>query len=386
MIELLSRIFIPNYKDVKVPGVRKAYGILMSVVGISVNLLLATFKLLAGTLSGSISVTADALNNFSDAASQIISFISFKLSAKPADRAHPFGHARIEYVASMIVSFLILLVGVELLGGSFSKILRPVTPTFRLLAVFILGFSALAKLWLALASRRVAKKIDSAVVRATSADSFSDVLATLAVLISALLCRFFNWNIDGYIGLAVAVMILISGFRILNETKNAILGTPPSRELVEAVHAMAREYPDILGIHDMVVHSYGPGNTIASLHAEVDGAKDVFYIHDIIDRLERRLWQELGMQATIHMDPAVTDDERVTALRVLAERSAREVDERLGIHDCRYVPSEENPKLIFDMTVPFELKRSDTELCSAVRARLAEHEPRLLLEITVDRR
>ncbi len=386
MIELLSKIFIKNRENTADVKVRKAYGVMMSGVGIVINVLLSLSKFIAGSLSGSISITADALNNLSDAATQIISLISFKMSAKPADRLHPFGHARIEYVASMIVSFLILLVGFELGRESFLKILHPAPSEFSLIVPLVLAGSIAAKLWLGLSSRHVARKIDSPVLRATATDSFSDVLATTAVLVSASVGHFTSFNLDGYMGLAVSVMIFIGGIKILNETKNAILGTPPDKGLLDAIRGIAGEFPDILGIHDIVVHQYGAGNTIASMDAEVDGARDVYYIHDVIDKLEKRLYDELFVQATIHADPTVTNDERFSRLRALAEAAARKVDARLSIHDCRYAGGEGGMRLCFDLAIPYECKREDNELCEALRATIAESEPLLALEIKVDRR
>ncbi len=386
MINLLSKLFIKNYQDTKNQEVRKEYGILMSIIGIVANVFLSLAKFVVGTVSGSISITADALNNFSDAGTQIISLISFKISAKPADRGHPFGHARMEYVASMIVSFLILLVSIELGKESISKIFHPVKSEFSASVIIVLSVSIFVKLWLGISSRQVAKKIDSMVIRATASDSFSDVLATLAVLISALICHFTSFHTDAYMGLIVSAMIFVAGIKILNETKNFILGSQPDPEVINGIFSISREYPDIIGIHDVIVHNYGAGNTIASLHAEVDGAKDVYYIHDVIDKMEKQLYSELGVQATIHMDPTITNDEDFLHLRRLISKAARLVDSSVSIHDCHYVPDEINPKLAFDIVVPYELKRSDTEICSAMQATISELNPNLLCEITVDRR
>lgn len=251
---------------------------------------------------------ADAFNNCSDAGSQIISLISFKISAKPADKGHPFGHARIEYVASMIVSFLILLVGVELFKESVTKIFKPEKPEFSPVVIIVLVVSIIIKLLLGIYGRYVAKRINSPVILATSTDCFSDVFATSAVLISTLICYFTGINIDAYIGLIVAGMIFIAGMKILIETKNLILGSQPDPEIINGIIRISKEYPDILGIHDVIVHDYGVGNTIASLHAEVDGTKDVYYVHSIIDDMEKRLLKELLVQATIHMDPIEADN------------------------------------------------------------------------------
>ena len=385
MIRLLSRLFIKDHHRVELPSVRHAYGVMMSIIGIVANLALSILKLIFGTISGSIAVTADAMNNFSDAGSQIISLISFKMSAKPADRDHPFGHARIEYVASMIVSFLVLLVGFELFKESVHKIFNPEPSNFSTAVMIALGISIVVKLWLGLSGRRVARRIGSSVVRATSVDSISDALATSAVLVSAIISRFTDFQTDAYMGVIVSVIIFVSGIKILNETKNSILGAPPSPEIVESIAGIAGEYEQIIGIHDMVVHSYGTGKTIASLHAEVDGAQDVYLIHDIIDTVERRLYDELGVRATIHMDPIVTNDERVSELSSLALEVSKTVDTRISIHDFRFVEGVTHSNLIFDITVPFEVKMTDGEICDEIERRIKQINGSYFTVITVDR-
>ena len=385
MTKLLCRLFVRDHQNTKDPAVRRAYGTMVSLVGIVVNVLLAAFKLTAGVISGSVSITADAWNNLSDAGSQVISLISFKISAKPADRDHPFGHARIEYVASMIVSFLVLLVGVDLIKESFSKLTTGTAATFSNLVLIILGVSVLAKLWLFFFNRVIAKRISSTVIKATAADSLSDAAATFAVLLSALVSRFLGFETDAYMGLIVAAVILVAGVKILNETKNSILGSAPDPEVVESIYKLTGEYPQVLGVHDMVIHNYGPGNTIASFHAEVDGAENVFEIHDAIDNLEKQIFRDLGVRATVHMDPIVTDDERVAALRNMTLGVVRGIDSRLGIHDFRCVEGRTHSNLIFDLTVPFEVKISDDELKKAVAAAIGRQEPTYFVVISVDR-
>lgn len=385
MLKLLCKLFIKNSDNSKDPAVRRAYGILMSIVGIVANILLSALKLIFGTLSGSISVTADALNNLSDAGAQIISLISFKMSAKPADRDHPFGHARIEYVASMIVSFLVLLVGVELMKESIEKIFHPSDSRFGTGVMIVLAISIAVKLWLAVSGRRMAKKIGSSVVAAASADSFSDAIATSAVLVSAIVCRIWEIRTDAYMGVAVSVVILIAGIKILNDTKNSILGSPPDPEVVEGINEIAKRYPEILGVHDLVVHNYGPGNTIASFHAEVDGKGDVYLIHDVIDNVEKILWSELHVRTTIHMDPIVTDDERISELRALAREVIKRIDSRMDIHDFRFVEGVTHSNLIFDITVPFEIKLSDAEIISLTEKGIKEIHPDFCSVVTLDR-
>lgn len=385
MTNLLLKIFIRDHQNTKDPAVRRAHGTLVSVVGILVNLLLAVFKILFGLLCGSVAVTADGWNNLSDAGSQVISLISFKISAKPADRDHPFGHARIEYVASMIVSFLVLMVGVDLGKEAISKIGAKNSTTFDTVVFVVLGISIIAKLWLYLFNRAVAKKIASPVMKATAADSLSDAAATAAVLVSALISRFAGIETDAYMGLAVAALILWAGIKILNETKNSILGGAPDPEVVEGIVALTREYPQVIGIHDLVVHSYGAGNTIASFHAEVDGAANVFDTHDAIDNLEKQIFSVLGVRATVHMDPIVTDDERVSALRAMTLEVVKGVDGRLGIHDFRCVEGATHTNLIFDVTVPFEIKEGDDEVKRQISSAISLREPTFFAVISVDR-
>ena len=388
MTALLTHLFVKNNREVTDPHVRRSYGTLVSVVGIILNLILFAAKFTVGTLFGSVSITADAVNNLSDAGSQIISLISFRISAKPADREHPFGHARIEYVASMIVSFLILLIGFELIKESISKILDPVLPERSWVAVGVLGGSILVKLWLGLFNRKIGKRIDSTVMRATAADCLSDALSTTAVLISTLILLLFpsvTLNLDAYMGVIVAIMIMIAGAKILNETKNSILGEAPSHEIVEQITKSVESTPGVLGIHDLVVHNYGAGHVIAALHVEVDGKADVFETHDMIDNIERKLRHDCGIEATIHMDPIVTDDERVTRLRARVEAAVREVDPALRIHDFRFVEGATHSNLIFDVAVPFELRRTDEELRRAIASQISRLDPTYFAVITIDR-
>ncbi len=385
MTSLLSRLFIKNSDKVKDPAVRRAYGTMVSTVGILANLMLSALKLLAGSLSGAVSITADAVNNLSDAGSQLISLISFKISAKPADRDHPFGHARIEYVASMIVSFLILLVGIELLKESVQKIFHPEPTEFSPAVLCILIASIAVKLWLFFFNRGIGKKINSTVIKATGTDSLSDAAATTAVLISALISHFAGIATDAYMGILVAVVILIAGIKILNETKNSILGGAPDPHVVESIVHMTREYPQILGIHDLLVHTYGPGTVIASFHAEVDGNENIFLTHDTIDTLEKELYTKLGVQATIHMDPIITDDERITELREKVLTCVRQISDDLTIHDFRFVEGISHSNLIFDVTAPFELKMSNTELKEAISSKISLMDPHYFAVITIDR-
>lgn len=388
MSELLCKLFVKNYQDTRNTQVRAAYGTMASIVGIVVNLILFSAKFVIGTVVGSVAITADAMNNLSDAASQIVSLISFRISAQPADREHPFGHARIEYVASMIVSFLILLIGVELLKESVTKIFSPDMPERSWVAAGILAGSVLFKLWLCIFNRKIAKRIDSSVMRATAADCLSDAFSTGAVLICTLLLLIFkNWtfNLDAYMGVAVAIFIFVAGIKILLESKNAILGEAPSEEIVAAILAVVEQYPEAIGVHDMVVHNYGPGHVIATFHVEVDGESDIFHSHDVIDTIEQRLRRECGIEATIHLDPIVTNDEEVNRLREEAAACVKRVHESLCIHDFRFVKGETHSNLIFDVTVPFEIKMSDSEVCDRIAEEIGRLDPKFFVVLTVDR-
>ncbi len=385
MTSLLCRLFIKDNTNTQDPKVRRAYGTLSSTVGILLNLLLAVGKLIVGAVSGAIAITADAVNNLSDAGSQVVSLISFKISAKPADRDHPFGHARMEYVSSMIVSFLVLNVGLDLLIESVKKVFSPETTSFNWWVGGVLAASVLVKLWLVLFNRRVAKRINSTVLRATAADSLSDAIATAAVLAGMIITHQTGFSTDAYLGIAVSVVILISGIKILIETKNHILGDAPDPEIVTGIHRLTEEYPDILGIHDLVVHSYGPGNTIASFHAEVDAKADIIAMHDMIDTVEKRIEAELCVHATVHMDPIVTDDEEVNQLRDRITQSVKAIDERLRIHDFRFVRGITHSNLIFDLVIPFEVTKAPEEIRREVEQSVKELDETFFTVMTIDR-
>ena len=364
--KLLLKLFVKDYKNTNDQKVRTAYGTLSGIVGIVANFLLSLSKLVIGILFGSLAISADAINNLSDALSSVLSIVSFKMSSKPADREHPFGHARIEYVASMIVSFLILSIGVNLLRETIGKIINPSDTTFSIVSVIVLCISIAVKLWLYIFNRKLGKTINSSVLIATSADSLSDTVSTSAVLLSVLVLRFFSLDIDAYVGILVALFIFYSGIKILNDTKNSILGEPPSAETVKAIESIVAENPDALGIHDMIIHSYGALHTIASFHVEVDGSKDIFKSHDMTDNLEKRIREELNIECTIHMDPLITDNERINSLRDETLNIVMGIDGRLRIHDFRVVEGESHTNLIFDVCAPFEIKKSDAEISETI--------------------
>ena len=385
MTNLLINLFIKSPAEVQSRKVRQNYGTMTSIVGIVINFLLFVGKFAVGTLFGSVAISADAINNLSDAGSSFISLISFKISSKPADRNHPFGHARIEYIASMAVGVIILLIGFDLLKESFFKILTPEPMSKSVIVLIVLAVSILAKLWLGIFYRNIAKKINSELLRAASADSFSDVLSTGATLVSALVWMIFDFNIDAYVGLVVSVLILVAGLKILNENKNIILGSAPDPEIIEIIKSKALEDKRIMGIHDLLVHSYGAGATIASFHAEVDGKGDFFEAHDLIDNIEKQLLMEHNITCTIHMDPVVTDDEKVIELRKKVEGAVKTIGDEFRIHDFRCVEGPTHTNLIFDIEIPFEEKRGNKEINSLVEAQIKLIDKTYFAVINIDR-
>ncbi len=388
MTNLLIRLFVKNSNSPENPEVRERFGVFSSVVGVIVNLILAAIKLLAGLLSASIAITADALNNLADAGSSIVSFVSFKIAAKPADKDHPFGHARIEYVSSLIVSFLILLVGFELFTSSVSGLFSKEATALNLstLTFVILGISILLKLWLGFFYRKISKRINSSVVAAASADSFSDCASTAAVLISSIVIEATDlWYIDSIVGIGVSVMIFIAGIKILNETKNSLLGEPPVDEVVESIKEMVSHYPEIVGIHDMLVHNYGPNHYIVSFHAEVDGSKDIYMLHDVIDNIERAINDDLRILCTIHMDPIVTHDETVNELREFTLSTVKEICPEASIHDFRTVVGQTHTNLIFDLVLPFDIKGKPDDIAAEIDSAIKSKRSYCYTVITIDR-
>lgn len=385
MTEYLYKLFAGKHADNPVRA-RGRCGLAASIVGIIVNILLFAGKFTVGFLFGSIAMQADGINNLSDAGSAVISFVSFKISEKPADREHPYGHARIEYVAAMIVSFIVFTIGFELLKESVGKIVSPDGKTeFSMIAVIVLSASIVAKLLLGIFNHSLGKRIGSDVMKATAADSFSDALATSAVLASTVIVKLTGFDADGYMGVIVAGIIMVSGVKILLETTHDILGGAPDKEMVSAIREIVGRYPEALGIHDMYIHNYGAGKTVASLHVEVDGNVDIYKTHDVIDNIEKQIATELSVLCTIHMDPIVTDDERVSALRTLVEAKLREIDDRLSIHDFRFVEGDTHVNLIFDIVAPFELKLSASELLRLAQEKVFEISENYFCVACIDR-
>lgn len=362
MIQFLARRFIRDCDNVEDPAVRRAFGALCGCVGIGLNVLLFLGKLLAGLATGSVAVTADAVNNLSDAGSSVVTLLGFKLAAKIPDRDHPFGHGRMEYVSGLVVSMAIILMGVELARTALEQILRPKPVDFTPLAAGILLVSIAVKTYMALYNRSVGRRIGSAAMSAAARDSLGDCLATAAVLLGGLAGRLWDVHIDGWCGGAVALFILWSGINAARETINPLLGQPPSPEFVEQVRSLVLSYPEITGIHDLIVHDYGPGRRIISLHAEVPANGDIMALHDVVDAAERRLNDEMGCLATIHMDPVVNDDGLTAETRVRVASIVRLIDPGISIHDFRMIPGPLQTKVIFDAEIPYQCSLSDQEI------------------------
>ena len=359
MINFLVRLFIGKNKDATDVNVRGKYASLAGFTGIIVNILLFIGKLIVGLLAGSVAIIADAFNNISDAGSSVVTLIGFRLANKPVDKEHPLGHGRLEYVTGFIVDVVIIIVGFELLTSSLDKILHPSLPTVGNLTLFVLGAAILVKLWLFFFYNRIGKTIRSTALKASAFDSISDCAATTLVLVSALVAKFSNVAIDGYAGILVAAFIMFTGFKAAKETIDLLLGSPPEEGFVDSIYEFAKNYCHIVGIHDVMVHDYGPGRQIVSFHAEVPSDCDINVAHEQVDAMERDMHEKFGCIVTIHLDPIVINDPIVNEHRELAILSVKEVDERFSLHDFRMTIGEQSVNLIFDLQVP-----SDCKMCS----------------------
>ena len=372
MIALLGKLFIKDNTNTADESVRRAWGTLCGVMGVVLNILLCLGKLLAGTLSGSIAITADAFNNLSDALSSVVTLLGFRLAGRKPDPDHPFGHGRMEYVSGLVVAGLILMMGVELLRTSFDKILHPEAVEFSPIAAAILVLAVLVKVYMAFYNRSVGKKINSTAMAATARDSLCDTISTIAVLLSMVATLFTDLPLDGYVGLLVALFILYAAVQAAKETISPLLGQAPDEEFVRKIEELVLSHEKVLGIHDLVVHDYGPGRCIISLHAEVSASDDVMTIHDMIDNIETELSESLHCEAVIHMDPIAADNEEVLRLRMAVSALVQAIDPRLTIHDFRMVSGPTHTNLIFDVVQPFEVKMESEELrhriATAVRA------------------
>lgn len=381
----LVRLFIKDCDNVTDPAVRERYGILSGAVGIVLNLLLSAGKLFAGLMTGSISITADAFNNLSDAGSSVVTLVGFKLAGQKADDGHPFGHGRMEYLAGLLVSLMILLVGVELGRSSIGKILHPEAVDFSLVSTGILAASILVKLWMGQFNRGLGRKIGSAAMAATAADSISDAVATAAVLAGTLVNRFAHVNIDGWVGLAVAVFILRSGWGAAKDTINPLLGESPDPELVKQLRELVLSHPQVVGMHDLIIHDYGPGRRLCSFHAEVPQDADILDAHDAIDHIEREIKEKFGIETTVHMDPIATADEKVNQLRRQVADLARVVEPEMTIHDFRVVRGPTHTNVIFDAVVPHKCRLTDEEVLQRLRRAVSALDPAYQAVIQIDR-
>jgi len=384
MIEFLARVFIRHRDTLSPSALRQAYGQLCGAVGIGLNLLLFAGKLFAGTISGSIAITADAFNNLSDAGSSVVTLLGFRLAGRKPDPEHPFGHGRMEYISGLAVAGLILLMGVELGKSSLKKILSPEEIVSSPLVLAILAVSVAVKLYMFYYNRSIGKKIKSAAMSATATDSLSDAVSTTAVLIATLVGQLTGLNIDGWVGLLVALFILFSAYKAAKETLSPLLGQTPDPEFVERIEQIVLSYPEVLNVHDLIVHDYGPGRMMISLHAEVSADGDLLQLHDVIDNAEHRLKKELGCMAVIHMDPIITNDAHTDALRMAVAEKVKAIDPRLTIHDFRIVPGPTHTNLIFDVVVPYDVKLTADEVRRRIGALVKELDENYFAVVQVD--
>lgn len=385
MISILIRRFIPNFEQISDKKVRESYGVFSGVLGMICNLFLFAVKLSIGVLIHSIAVISDAFNNLSDMASSLITVVGVKLSNRHADKEHPFGHGRIEYISALIVSFFIMLVGVELFKGAFEKILHPQKPEMSVVLLLFLSLSVLVKVWMFSYNRYIGKQIHSAVLLATAKDSLNDVIATVAVIFSTFLGSFTAFPVDGAVGLIVSVLVLWTGFGIARDTIGVLLGGPPDPETVRELKEIILSQEGIVGIHDLIIHDYGPGRVMASVHAEVPSDADIVKIHEVIDQTEREIYSETDVRIVIHMDPIAVNNERVNSLRAMVLEIVKEVDSQYNIHDFRMTDGEDRINLIFDLEVPCELpQKKREEAVLEIKSRLRSKNARYQAVICVD--
>lgn len=386
MITLLSKLFIKNREDVKDQKVRQAYGVLCGAVGIFLNLCLFAGKFIAGFISNSIAITADAFNNLSDAGSSIITLIGFKMAGQKPDPDHPFGHGRIEYISGLLVSVIILLMGFELLKSSVTKIIHPEELTFSPVILVILIVSILVKCYMFFYNKTLGKKLNSSAMMATGTDSLSDTLATTVVLISTLVAHFSGLAIDGWCGVAVGLFICYAGINAAKDTISPLLGQAPEPEFVNQVNSIVMAHEEVIGIHDLIVHNYGPGRVLISLHAEVPADGDILSLHDVIDTIEHELRDTLNCHAVIHMDPVQVGDPETDRLKGIVKECIAEIDPSLTIHDFRIVTGPTHTNLIFDVVTPYNFPMSDNELTAEITRRIQKENPSYYPVIEVDKK
>ncbi|MFA9463526.1 MAG: cation diffusion facilitator family transporter [Velocimicrobium sp.] len=385
MITLLEKIFIKDKDTPSSTKTREAYGVLCGSIGICLNILLFIGKFIAGSITHSIAITADAFNNLSDAGSSAVTLLGFKLAGKKPDPHHPFGHGRIEYISGLIISAAILIMAYELIKSSIIKIIHPSAVTFSLLSCLILGGAILVKLYMAFYNKKIAKKIHSTTLDATAIDSLSDSLATSVVLIATIVGKLTHLHIDGYCGFIVGLFIFYSGFNAAKETISPLLGQPPAEEFVQKINEIVLAYEGVIGIHDLIVHNYGPGRVMLSLHAEVPASGDILTLHDMIDNIEANLREQLDADAVIHMDPIIIDNAEINQLKKITNHILKSLDPSLTFHDFRMVKGPTHTNLIFDIAVPFQFFLSDEELKTKVSDELKKINTSYFSIIQIDR-
>jgi len=386
MTELLINLFIKDKPDTVNSETRIKYGILSGVVGIVLNVILSVFKMVFGALTKSVSIIADGANNIFDAVSSVISMVGFKISGKPADKDHPFGYGRVEYVSALTLAFIIIMMGIELIKTSIDRFTNSEEVIFSVPAVVVLIFSILGKIWLAVFNKKIGKKINSVSVDAVVADSIGDIAATTCSLIALVASRFTNLPVDAAMGIIVALIILRAGIDIIKDTLGPLLGEPPHEETVKKIEKLVLSFDGVIGIHDLVLHSYGHGKIIGSLHAEVPANKDIMKSHDTIDLIERNIKDNLGYEISIHMDPILNDDEKTNNLKQTVTETIREISEEVSIHDFRVVEGPTHTNLIFDAVLPFDFKMKDEEFKTAVEKALKAKNENYFAVIDIDKK
>lgn len=385
MTRLLIKLFIRNSENTGSEAVRMRYGVLSGAVGIALNALLALFKLIFGSAAHSIAVVADGVNNLFDAVSSIISLIGFKISGKPADKEHPFGHGRVEYVSALTLAFFILITGVELIKGSVDKFTNPEPTVFSVPAAVTLAVSIAAKLWLALFNRSIGRRIDSVAVNAVFADSIGDIAATSCSLVALIASGFTSLPVDAVMGIIVACFVIFTGIGIIRDTMGPLLGEPPGKETVDKLQKLVLSHDGIIGIHDIVLNSYGHSRVIGSLHAEVPADADLLTAHDMIDLIEREVREKLGIELSIHMDPIMVDDEETDRFRALVTETVKEIESDATIHDFRVVDGPTHTNLIFDVVLPYKSKLSEEQFRAEVEKRVRQRNGKCFCVINIDR-
>ena len=384
MTNLLIKLFVKDNENPKDENVRPKYAMLSSITGIVVNLFLSIFKLVIGIVTNSMSIISDALNNVTDTGSSIVTMIGFKLSQKEVDNEHPWGHGRMEYITAFIVDILIILVGVELLQNSVDKIIHPVMPTVNGVVIFLLVVAILVKFWLFVFYSKIAKRIDSSAIKATAYDSISDCVSTFVVLFSSVISLIFGITIDGYVSILVAIFILITGVKALKETIDILLGSKPDKEFIDQISEFVKKYPMIAGIHDIMVHDYGPGRKIVSFHAEVPADANICEAHDIIDELEQDMLKEFKCITTIHMDPIVVNDAKINEAKASVEKIVKEINENYSIHDFRMTDGGKRINLIFDLVIPRDDKINKDALRKEIIEKIKKIDSKYYVVFTIE--